>query len=319
MADFVLLANDHLSLEIDPGRGADILTLTHAPSGLDVLFSAPWRSRANAVRDGRTAPSTSDATSGWLERYRGGWQLLCPNAGAPRVVHGAPVAFHGEASTIRWDVVRASPTAAYLRAELFAVPVIIDRTLTLAADRPSLTVVDTLHNLSDVDLEIDYVSHPAFGGVFLEGDCHIDTGARRFTADPDTEGNIADAGTSHEWPHVAGRGGTTFDLMELPAVGSRRMVFGWLSDFTDAWATITNRDLGLTVRLEWDATRLPYAWFWQELNHSTGFPWFRRARVMAIEPSSTQTGGPERRSALTLPPYGSVEIPLTISLNESKG
>ena len=28
-----------------------------------------------------------------MEQYRGGWQTLCPNAGAPRTVHGAPVGF----------------------------------------------------------------------------------------------------------------------------------------------------------------------------------------------------------------------------------
>jgi len=311
--DDITLRNEHISVQIDAGRGADILSLTHLRSGIDVLFSSPWRSHADDVRAGRTAPTTSDPVAGWLEQYRGGWQVLCPNAGPPRVVHGAPVGFHGEASTLRWHVVQASDLSVLLRTDLFSVPVVIDRLLTLSDIGTSLQIYDTLTNLSDVELELDYVSHPAFGGPFLEGTCRIDTGARTFTTDPDTDGNVAEPATSHAWPHVSGSG---LDLREVAKQGERRMVFGWLSDFTSHWASITNEDLGLGVRLEWDGTHLPYAWFWQELNHSVGFPWYRRARVIAIEPSSTQTSGPDRRSVLTLAPHASVRIPLTVTLEE---
>lgn len=319
MDDFITLANEHLSVEIDTGRGADILTLTHVPSGLDVLFSTPWRARADAVRSGLCAPSTTDAVSAWLEGYRGGWQTLCPNAGPPRSVESAPVGFHGEASLVRWDVQTAGFTTASLHTELFAVPLSIDRGLSLAEDRPALTIVDTLSNLSEEPIEFDYVSHPAFGGRFLDGDCRIDSGATRFTTDPDTSGNVSAPNTAHEWPWVIAEDGSKVDLRVVPPPGERRMAFGWLSDFTEHWAAITNVDLGLSVRLDWDGTYLPYAWFWQELNHSRKYPWFRRARVVAIEASSTQTSGPERRSVLVLGANESIRIEMTVSLNESDG
>jgi len=311
----IKLVSAHLEVDIDPGRGADILTLRHRATDIDVLFSSPWRPRADAVRAGAPA-STSDPFAGWLERYRGGWQTLCPNAGAARLVAGAPVGFHGEASVVEWEVVSAGQVEAELRAELFSVPVRIDLTVTLGQDAPVIEVIDTVTNLSDVPLDIDYVIHPAFGGPFLDGRCVLRTGAKRFTADPETEDSIAAPGSEHSWPWIAGAGR---DLREIPEPGERQVLFGWLSDFDTHWASLTNVDLGLGVRIDWDGTHLPYAWLWQELNFTPTFPWFRRARVVAIEPSSTQTSGPSRRSALRLAANQTVRIPMSLTLSTTEG
>ncbi|HET7690818.1 MAG TPA: hypothetical protein VFK41_10585, partial [Nocardioidaceae bacterium] len=186
MTNLLHLWNDDLAVAVDPGRGADILSLVHRSSGVDVLFSTPWRDHADALRDGTTTPTTYDPVAGWLEAYRGGWQLLCPNAGPPRPVAGCPVGFHGEAANARWDVVAADDAGCSLVTTLFSVPVRIERSLSLQSE--SLLVDDTLVNLCDVHLEIDYNSHPAFGGTFLEGRVTLDTGARRYTADPGTTG-----------------------------------------------------------------------------------------------------------------------------------
>lgn len=307
---FIELASDDVAAVIDPGYGADILSLIDLRSGVDVLFRSPWRERADAIRAGGPA-SSSDPSAGWLERYRGGWQTLCPNSGDPRSVHGAPVGFHGEVSRVAWGVDSVAADSATLHVELFTVPVRIDRRIELLGTKLSIT--DTLTNLSDGSLEFDYSHHPAFGGAFLDGDCRIDSGATRFTSDPERPGSAA-PGSVHEWPAGVSTAGATVDLRRIPGPDEPMEVFGWLSDFTGAWATITNVDLGLSVRLEWDGERLPYAWLWQELNGSDNFPWYRRARVVAIEPASTQTSGPDRRSVLSLGPRASAQISISISL-----
>lgn len=97
------------------------------------------------------------------------------------------------------------------------------------------------------------------------------------------------------------------------------MAFGWLSGFDEPWAAITNHDLGLTVRMAWDGTHQPYAWFWQELNWMPGFPWYRRARAFAIEPSTTVTSGSSRRSVLVVQPRDSVRIPLSLTVGRTGG
>ena len=306
------LSSDGISVTIDPGRGADVLSLIDRRTGIDVLFRTPWREHADAVRAGQR-PSTYDPAAGWMEQYRGGWQTLCPNAGDPRSVHGAPVAFHGEASVVSWNVDRASSDSVNLHVELFSVPVRIDRSVEVGG--ACVRMVDTLTNLSPVPLEFDYSNHPALGGVFLQGDCRIATGAARFTSDPESATAI-ESNSTHTWPWAVGITGERIDLRRIPQAGEAREVFGWLDEFSSPWASVTNLDLGLTVRLEWDDEHLPYAWMWQELNASEQFPWYRRARALAIEPSSTQTSGPNRRSALQIGPHDRVRLPIEISFRE---
>jgi hypothetical protein len=304
------LANSDLAVLVDPGRGADVVSLVDRHTGADLLFSSPWRARADAVRAGQR-PATFDPVAGWLEQYRGGWQTLCPSAGDPRTVHGAPVAFHGEASVVPWVVDEVTATTLSLHVELFLVPVLIRRTIAL--EGRGFQQVDTLSNLSDTTLEFDYSSHPAFGNAFLDGGCRIETGARRFTADP-SSASILPPGSEHSWPWAVTESGRRIDLREVPAPGCPRSLFGWLDDFSGSWASVTSRQHGVGARLEWDGAHLPHAWLWQELNGIQEFPWYGRARAVAIEPSSTQTSGPARRSALRLEGASALDIPITLTL-----
>jgi hypothetical protein len=309
---FIQLETEAIRAEIDPGRGCDILSLVDARTGIDVLFQTPWRLRADALRAGQ-APSTTDPTAAWLEHYRGGWQTLCPVAGDPRRVHGAPVGFHGEASIVPWSVDDVSSTSARLHVALFSVPVRIDRAVELSG--ATITITDTLSNHSDVTVELDYSHHPAFGGAFLDGPCVIETGATRFASDPERVTALA-AGEAFTWPNAVDASGGVVDLSAVPGPESHRELFGWLDGFTQSFASIVNPALGLGVRLDWDGELLPYAWLWQELNETASFPWYRRARALAIEPASVPTSGPDRTSTLRLEPRGSVRIPLSITIED---
>jgi hypothetical protein len=306
------LRTDSLAVQVDPDYGGDVLSM-RTLDGRELLWSSPWRARAEGVIAGSPG-AAPDSVSSTLERYRGGWQTLCPNAGAPRTVHGAPVGFHGEVARSAWTVTDSSEQTAALRLDLISVPVRIEREVRVVGSR--LSVADHLLNLSDQDLEFDYCQHPAFGGALLDGACVITTGARRFVSDPET-GGILPPGRASNWPLAATRTGEALDLSHLPGPGVRQMVFGWLEDFDEHWYAITNPEHGLPVRVEWDGAQLPYAWFWQELNYSTDYPWFRRARVQAIEPASTQTSGRPRRSVLRL--AANAGTTLTMSLTVTSG
>lgn len=307
------LGSDEVEVTVDPGRGADILSLTHRASGIDVLFRTPWRVHADRVRAGATPALVADAQTAWMEHYRGGWQTLFPNAGPGRVHDGAPFGFHGEASTSAWDVVERTAGSVQLRTELFTVPVAMCRTITV--DGPTVRVVDELTNLSANAVTTDYCSHPAFGGPFLEGECVLDVAAGAFTVDPSVPGI---GGTVLGWPGARpDEGGEPLD--RVPGPDAVRGMFGWFSGFREGSATIENPAPGLAVRLTWDAGLLPYAWLWQEFHATPGFPWFGRARVMALEPSSTPTGGPGRVPSLTIPPEGTVTIPVALTLTPTEG
>lgn len=301
------LSSEVLEVEIDSGRGADVLSVVHRPSGVELLFSTPWRERADAIRAGLQAPVSSDSIDSWMEQYRGGWQTLCPNAGPPREYRGATLGFHGEASVVPWTVVQSDASSARLRVQLFTVPLRIERTVSV--EGPTVSVVDILTNPGNEALVVDYSHHPAFGGGLLDGECVLASNAGRFVPDPAT--NRPDI----EWPDA--------DLATLPAEGVPADRFGWLTGFPGegdaaAWASVTNPALGLGARVSWDPTILPYAWWWQEFTSSQGFPWFGKARVFAIEPASTQTSGPDRASVMAIAPRASVRVPVSLSIETEK-
>lgn len=310
----VLLESSSLSVLVDPGRGSDLLSIIHEPSQTSLLFTTPWRERADDIRAGRGAVTSTGSMESWLEQYRGGWQTLCPNAGAPRSPGGAPFGYHGEASVTSWRVTEHQTDRLALTTALFSVPVAIERDITLRGD--VLSIADTITNVSGRPLRLDYVHHPAFGGAFLDGGCTIATGASTFVND--SEAGIAGVqpDSRHPWPVALAADGTAIDLSSIGEDDRGRSAFGWLTDFTGHWASFTSRGRGLTARIDWDGTHLPHAWLWQELNSESDWPWYGRARVVAIEPSSTPTSGTSRESVLELAPQASVRIPITLTVTE---
>jgi len=313
VSELLKLRTSQLSATIDPGLGADCLALVDARTGIDVLFQTPWRARADAVRAGQRP--TAEPAASWLEHYRGGWQTLCPVGGDAREVHGAPVGFHGEASRVPWQVIDVTESSARLAVDLFTVPIRIERQLRLVDAR--VEVLDNLTNTSSVEVTIDYSHHPAFGGEFLDGRCRIETNAATFTPDPDRATLLGPGAVG--WPHATALTGEAVDLSLVPsATEEPREIFGWLHDFgsTRGWARIVNPRHRLAVELTWDSRRLPFAWLWAELGATAGFPWFGRARALAIEPATMITGGVERASLLTIAAGETVPIPLALELQE---
>lgn len=275
------LANEHLELTVDAGRGADVVSLVDRRTGVDVMFRTPWAERAEHVARHGSLLWHESSMAAWLESYAGGWQLLCPNAGGPTERAGVVRGFHGEAAVVPWALEEKTADSARLGVELHTVPLAIERTLAL--DGPVVVVEDLVRNLAPVAVDFDYQHHPAFGPPLLAPGCVIETGARSY---------VPDQGEAAAWPPGAS-GEPALDT--LPPRDRRRAGLGWLTDFDEPWAALRNPELDLGVALRWDAETMPFAWLWQELNGTDDYPWYRRAYVMAIEPSSTQTGGEERR------------------------
>ncbi|MCX5317018.1 aldose 1-epimerase [Streptomyces sp. NBC_00154] len=299
------------SAEIDvvllPAKGADIYSFIDRASGIDVLFKAPW-----GWRDPRSLPALADSQADWLARYAGGWQTLFPNAGPERTVDGVRRGFHGEAAVVPWTVLEQDAARVRLAVNLTTVPVRLERTVTVTG--PDLNVVDSAQNLSADPVEYMWVQHPAFGAPFIDGRCRIDTSARTLITDAEAPGTVLPADAVLGFPDAGG--GT--DLRAVPAPTAPREIFAALTDFTDGWFSITSPSAGFGVRLEWDVAVYPHAWFWQECHASKGFPWFRRAYALAVEPANALPGaGPvgrwRRGSEATLAGGASVTTGLRLS------
>jgi hypothetical protein len=102
----VNLASEAVGVRIDPRHGGEVLDLIDLRSGRQLLGRPPFAS--DQPRSGELDETT------WTRAYRGGWQLLVPNAGNPCVVDGNPHGFHGRASTDRWGIAECAESAATL-------------------------------------------------------------------------------------------------------------------------------------------------------------------------------------------------------------
>ncbi len=317
MAGSLWLNNDRLSVEVRPGKGADITSITERASGIDVLFHSPW-----GHRDPATTPATGDSQADWLALYGGGWQQLLPNAGAPRVVGGVHRGYHGEAAVVPWSVEAADGTRVRLTTDLATAPLHLTRTLRL--DAAVLHVRDTVHNTAAEPVEVMWVQHPGFGAPFIDEHCVLTTAARTVVTDADEPGNVLPPDTRAPFPLTPAADGRVLDLREVPGPASGRALFGCLTDFDAGWFAIDSPTAGFGVRLDWDPVLLPHAWLWQECHAGDGFPWHRRAYVVAVEPANVLPGDPspgcpDRGRAPLLPGFATWTSDIALTLTGPAG
>lgn len=286
-ADIVRLASPSIEMAIQVGKGADIVELRYRPRDLDVLWKTPW-----GFRDPSRLLPTGDSRVAWLEAYSGGWQVLFPSAGDPCLFNGAEMTFHGEASLAPWDhEIDGDGLGLRARLRLARSPLVIERRLRLEADRPIMRLHEWIMNESPDPVDVVWGHHPAFGEPFLDDSCVIACGATEVIADdryshPD---NPLDLDGRYRWPIAETKRGQ-IDLSRLPPRSERRTLFAYLAAFEEGWFSITNRRLQVGLAMSWPADAFPFAWFWQEFNASSGYPWYRQAYVAAIEPFSSYPG-----------------------------
>jgi hypothetical protein len=102
--DIVLLRSASLVARIDPWHGSELLELIDVRTGRQLL-GHPGFSPIAPV-----AGELDEET--WLRSWRGGWQMLAPNAGNACVVSGSTHGFQGRASNDPWTCVERSTARA---------------------------------------------------------------------------------------------------------------------------------------------------------------------------------------------------------------
>jgi len=321
----VVIENDRLAATVLLDQGADIYALVYKPRGVDVL----WKS-ANGLRAGeRGVPPGEASTDAWLKSYSGGWQTIFPNGGGPNVHNGQQHSFHGEAAVTAWQhqIVNAGPEAAELRlsVNLAHSPFRVERTLRVEAGRPVLFLHEQVTNLSDAPQDYMWGQHPAYGAPFISPAVRLDTGAQTLWADESVGGpvNPLTSGERYPWP-IPATAGAAAAVNTMPDQATPRGLMGYFMDFTSGWYALTNTELGFGVGLAWPRAVYPYAWFWQEMHASDGFPWNKQAYVMAVEPFTSIPGhglaavARKTGTQRTLAPGATAAVDVAVTFYESR-
>jgi Domain of unknown function (DUF4432) len=322
-----VLENDHLRVTVALDRGAEIVEFRLKGADVDPLLRLPGGPRH--PRD--LVPSVAGSGGPFLDAYAGGWQEILPNGGPPVTHRGAEYGQHGEVSLSPWslevledDEARVSVAC---RVRGLRTPLLLERRMTIRADRAALFLDERLVNEAGEDLDVMWGHHVAFGRPFLDDGATIATSARRVLAEGDLPGfepRRVVPGHEGPWPMAAGPGGGEVDLSRVPAAApglGREMCY--LTGFDGpAWCAISGSRAGFGM--SWDKAVFEYLWLWQELATGTGYPWWRQVYTVALEPwtSYPTLGLPEavrRGTQLVVPAGADVETSLVAIAFEHDG
>lgn len=282
------LSSATVQVDVVPGKGGDILAVRWRPTGVNVLWESPW-----GLREKGSAGTGGDSLPTVIEQYPGGWQTVFPNGGDPVEQHDVMWGFHGEAWLAPWDFSDGAAdddgVVIELHTRLVRSPFRLRKQIALR--HSSVTVTESVTNEGGLAMEAMWSHHPAFGAPFLSETCRVETAAATFVADDlrNTPTGDLKIGSRSSWPEAEGKDGPV-NLGRVPGPGAEIDRFGYLTDFANGFAAITNPDLGLRAELQWDAETFPTAWYWLEANAADGFPWFKGVYVFAIEPAAAWPG-----------------------------
>lgn len=283
----VVLENRALRLQVLAGRGTDVVEFNYKPRDLDFVSLS-----------GEGIKTPGDGADGFFDVYRGGWQEVLPNGGAPSTHDGASFGQHGEVCLQAWDheLVADEPerVAVRFQTRVAKTPLRLRKTLALDAATPRLDVTEQVVNESGVEQRAMWGQHLGFGAPFLREGCRIvlPEGARVLPhPEPVNPPHRRVAGDrEHSWPIATTPDGGEVDLSVVPGRGAPSEML-YVTGLDEGRYELLNPD-GLGVRVEWDVELMPYLWVWQELGATTGYPWFGDNYTLGLEPfSSFPTNG----------------------------
>ncbi|NYF15418.1 hypothetical protein HDC37_000230 [Microbacterium sp. AK009] len=278
MSGITLRAGDTRALVLpDEGGVAAELSV----GAFDVLARTPWAASA------RPAPVPAEDEATWVGRWRGGWQLCFPTAGAADPDARPRQGFHGVASQDAWTVRRVGESSAELA---WADEAGLSAARRWSIGAGTLGAVTTAVNGGADARRIIVAEHLVLGQDVLahltEADGTLGIQASGTLAELDYAGNPTGRATA--WP---GHGWDRANRSTPARVAA-------LQHPVPRVITVTGPHLRATV--SWEG--LEHALLWEEFGASREAPWGGAVHALGVEPTSTPHG------AGTAHPGGIVEL-----------
>jgi hypothetical protein len=271
----IVLRSPDLLVRLDPRHGAELLDLVDLATGRQLLGRPPFGSA-----DPRGGELDEPV---WTASYRGGWQVVAPNAGNACVVDGERHGFHGRASNDPWQVLEQAEAAATLAWTGHGLR--LERRYELAEGELR---VGTEAAAVDGPAPLVAVEHVSVGVELLEPEVEVELSGGQAYELSETEGPATTPGAAGRWPHVLMHDGTT-SVAGRWAIDESQSLYLAVAGLPEGRAAVRNaaRDQGLELR--WSVDVLPHVWIWHEARMSGG-PWRQQAEILAIEPASVPHG-----------------------------
>jgi hypothetical protein len=279
------LQNDLIAVVVLPGKGADITSLQHLPSGVEALMQAPWGlpRRDSAGRDGAEGQQ-------FLAHYQGGWQELFPNTNHAVELGGAgELPFHGEVATASWDVVGTKESASWaevvLRTHSKQLPLSLERRMRLTDGEAEIWLHEEVRCTGDSEVSFVWGHHCVVGAPLVAPGSRVRLagGRVRTPAEPEESGHRLASGQSEEWPHACGKDGQTIDISVIPPTQPPSHDDIFVDDMVEGSVNVENDALGLCFHLHWDPDIFRTMVFWQPLG-GVEAPVLRGLYGVGIEP-----------------------------------
>jgi Domain of unknown function (DUF4432) len=286
----VWMENDYLRIGILPGRGSDIFEFRYKPKDVDFLL----RLSKGILNPNLDFSQMRDTSNQFEDYYYGGWQEVLPNSPGFNY-RGAVLGQHGEVSLTPWRHAILENTPEKVSLKLWTrplrVPILIEKTLTLTADKATLFVDEKLTNESGTHLDISWGQHIAFGLPFLKEGAKITTNARSFYAEPLMPPNRRfQSGVESDFPNALNINGIADDASLVPpASAAPYSDLAYLSGFDDsAFYALKNEEKNVGFAVRWDARIFKHVWYWQERYATQDAPWWGNTYAVGLEPWTNQ-------------------------------
>jgi galactose mutarotase-like enzyme len=286
-----------------PERGAELHSLVHVPTEMELLFQAPWGLH----------PPSPERTS-FLDRYAGGWQELFPSANDETTYGGETIPFHGEVALLPWEC-EERDGALVCRVRCERTPFLLERTLRFDG---RLVVEERVTNEGDDVAHFTWGHHLVLGPPFLEAGSRLEVPARTIVTIPELWEDTArlEPGQRSPWPHARLREGGTVDLRIVPGPEAASHDDVYLTDLDDGLVTVESSRL--RVRLGFDHELFRWLISWQPYGGALEEP-LAGSYALGIEPwvSRLPLGqAVEAGEAIELPPGASLETTLWLAVEE---
>lgn len=262
----ITLSSDRIKLELDPAHGAEVVGLTDLKMGNQILGRPPFIA---------LTPKAGDLDeAAWTECYRGGWQMLIPNAGNSCTVGQTLHGFHGRGSNDPWTVQHSGPESALFSWAGHGIQVY--RRLQVVGDRVEVTVRIA------ADAEPAYyiaAEHVTFGLAVLDPEVTIEMPQTQLV---EISENCPTGNAPTMWPLARLLDGSVEPIDRLSCQMNRSRLL-CTRNLSDGWAVVRNPATQLGIALSWDLDAFPYCWIWHEQKTAGGI-WNHRGQMLGIEP-----------------------------------